>query len=269
MSVSNPRAAAFALLSTEHGTLIVNVNDRCTVSGGGEFGVGSQLLRNSCFDPDQASTLKGLVGLRRHYFGDGVLAIDCGANVGVFTIELARHMKGWGGVISFEAQEFIYYALTGNIAINNCFNARAILAAVGDGDGSMKIPVLDYTTAASFGSLELKPSANEYIGQQVDYSAASMVNVRLMKLDSLRLSRLDLLKIDIEGMEIEALNGAAETISSKKPICYVEVLKSDAMRINAFFAERGYRAFPVGPDCLYAHESDPCIKHIEQNQRAA
>ena len=269
MSVSNPRAAPFALLSTEHGTMIVNVNDRCTVSGGGEFGVASQLLRYSRFDPDQASTLRGLAGLRRHYFGDGVLAVDCGANIGVFTIELARHMKGWGSVISIEAQEFIYYALTGNIAINNCFNARAILAAVGDADGSMSIPVLDYTAAASFGSLELKPSANEYIGQKVDYSEAGMVDVRLMKLDSLRLSRLDLLKIDIEGMEIEALNGAAETISKCKPICYVELLKSDATRINSFFSERGYRVFPVGPDCLYVHDGDPCVKHIELNQRAA
>lgn len=269
MSISNPRAAPFALLSTEHGAMIVNVNDRCTVTGGGEFGVAAQLLRNSRFDPDQATALKGLVGLRRHYFGDGVLAIDCGANVGVFTIELARHMKGWGSVISIEAQEFIYYALTGNIAINNCFNARAILAAVGDGDGSMKIPVLDYTAAASFGSLELKPSAREYIGQTVDYSEAAMVDVRLLRLDSLRLPRLDLLKIDIEGMEIEALSGAAETISNRKPICYVEVLKSDAMRINAFFSEHGYRAFPVGADSLYVHESDPCIKHIELSQRAA
>ena len=269
MSVSNPRAAPFAILNTEHGTMIVNVNDRCTVTGGGEFGVASQLLRNSRFDPDQVTALKGLAALRKHYFADGVLAVDCGANVGVFTIELSKHMKGWGSVISIEAQEFIYYALAGNIAINNCFNARAILAAVGAGNGAMMIPVLDYTASASFGSLELKPTAKEYIGQKVDYSQESMVEVRLMSIDSLCLPRLDLLKIDIEGMEIEALSGGADTISRLKPICYVELLKSDATRINAFFSERGYRAFPVGPDCLYVHDSDPCVKHIELNQRAA
>lgn len=268
MTISNPKAAPFALLSTDHGTMIVNTNDRCQVAGG-EFGVASQLLRNSCFDPEQVVALKGLVTLRRRYFGDGAVAVDCGANIGVFTVELARHMKGWGGVIALEAQEFVYYALTGNIAINNCFNARAILAAVGESDGTMKIPVLDYTAAASFGSLELKPSAKEYIGQKVDYSEASMAQVRLLKLDSLRLHRLDLLKIDIEGMEVEALNGAAETIAARKPICYVEVLKSDPARISAFFAGRGYRAFPVGSDCLYVHDSDPCIKHVELKQQAA
>jgi hypothetical protein len=90
-----------------------------------------------------------------------------------------------------------------------------------------------------------------------------------VRLDSLRLPRLDLLKIDIEGMEVEALNGGAETIANRKPICYVEVLKSDVKSINAFFADRGYCAFPVGSDSLYVHAADPCIKHLELKQSAA
>jgi FkbM family methyltransferase len=77
----------------------------------------------------------GLLTLRRQYYGDGVVAIDCGANIGVFTLEWARAMTGWGSVIAVEAQERIYYALAGNIAINNCFNARAVLAAVADKPG--------------------------------------------------------------------------------------------------------------------------------------
>ena len=49
-----------------------------------------------------------------------------------------------------------FYALAGNIAINNCFNARAINAAVSSTCGTMRIPSLDYRKPASFGSLELK-----------------------------------------------------------------------------------------------------------------
>ena len=263
MNLSNPRAAAFALVTTDHGTMIVNVNDRWKAEDGGEFGVGSQLLRFSRYDLDQVTVLKGLAALRRHYNGDGVQAVDCGANIGVFTIELARHMTGWGRVIAIEAQELIYYALTGNIIINNCLNARALLAAAGETDGSMKIPVLDYTANASFGSLELRRATNESIGQKVDYSETSRVDVRLMTLDSLCLPRLDLLKIDVEGMELEALQGARDVIARLRPICYVELLKSDAAGIHSFFAEHGYRSFPVKNDCLYVHESDPCAKHIE------
>lgn len=263
MNVNNPRPAPFALVTTDHGAMIVNVNDRWRAEGGGEFGVGSQLLRFSRYDLDQVTALKGLAALRRHYCGDGVLALDCGANIGVFTIELARHMTGWGRVIAIEAQELIYYCLAGNIIMNNCLNARAILAAVGEADGSMRIPVLDYTASTSFGSLELKRATSENIGQKVDYSESSMADVRLMRLDSLHLPRLDLIKIDIEGMELEALNGAADTIARLRPICYVELLKSDPARIHAFFTESGYRSFPVKNDCLYVHESDPCAKHIE------
>ena len=55
--------------------------------------------------------LSGHVGKGREdqaviaYFGDGVMAIDCGANVGVHTLEWSRLMYGWGEVIAFEAQE--------------------------------------------------------------------------------------------------------------------------------------------------------------------
>jgi len=45
-------------------------------------------------------------------------------------------MTGWDHVLSFEAQERLYYAVAGNIARNNCFNVKAIHAAVGNTDGS-------------------------------------------------------------------------------------------------------------------------------------
>ena len=99
-----------------------------------------------------------LLKTRRQNFGDGVFAIDCGANIGVHTIEWAQLMYGWGEVISFEAQERIFYALAGNITLNNCFNARAIWAAVGAESGFINVPMPDYFVPSSFGSLEIKKS---------------------------------------------------------------------------------------------------------------
>jgi hypothetical protein len=49
--------------------------------------------------------------LRRQYFKDGVVVIDCGANIGAHTIEWGKRMTGWGSVLAIEAQERIYYAL--------------------------------------------------------------------------------------------------------------------------------------------------------------
>ncbi len=47
--------------------------------------------------------------------------------------------------------------------------------------------------------------ANEFIGQQIDYSEQKLNTVRMLTIDSLNLSRLDLIKIDVERMELEVL----------------------------------------------------------------
>ena len=151
-----PRKIAFVTAATDHGTLIVNRFDYHIVAPNRAYGVGFQLLESGAHDPSEVKMILELLDLRRHYYGNGVVAVDCGANVGVHTIEWAKHMTGWGRVLAIEAQERIYYALAGNIAINNCFNARAIHAAVTSRPGTMKIPTPDYLTPASFGSLELK-----------------------------------------------------------------------------------------------------------------
>src|SRR5258708_5784965 len=152
----NPkRKVAFVLVSTDHGTLIVSRLDYRMVDQTRGFGVGFQILEESAFETGEVDLALSLLELRRKYFGDGVIAIDCGANIGVHAIEWAKKMTGWGSVIAIEAQERIFYALAGNIAINNCFNAKALLAAVSATGGVMRIPSPDYLLPASFGSLEL------------------------------------------------------------------------------------------------------------------
>src|ERR1700745_195159 len=117
----------------------------------------------------------------------------------------------------------IYYALAGNIAINNCFNARAVHAAVTSKPGTMKIPAPNYFAPASFGSLEVKQrAANESIGQAIDYSEHKMTSVPATALDTYQFPRLDLVEMDIEGMELEGLAGAAASIAKHHPILLVE-----------------------------------------------
>ena len=165
------------------------------------FGVGFQILERAAFDPQEVEMAVRLLEFRRKNYGDGVLGIDCGANIGVHTVEWAIAMTGWGSVIAIEAQERLYYALAGNIAINNCFNAIAMNAAVSSEPGIMNIPVPDYFKPSSFGSLELKPRADtEFIGQPIDYG--NTVPVQKISIDALGLPRVDFIKLDVEGMEL-------------------------------------------------------------------
>lgn len=258
----NARPVAFVLVNTNHGSMLVNRFDYRVVNEGG-YGVGYQLLNTSSFDPVEVDTAVQLLNTRRKNFGDGVVAIDCGANVGVHTIEWAQAMHGWGEVIAFEAQERIYYALAGNITLNNCFNAKAILAAVGANKGEMLIPQPNYFLPSSFGSLELKKSnENEYIGQNIDYSDNACVNINVCAIDDLNLGRLDFMKIDIEGMEIEALNGAFNTISKFRPQLIIEKIKSNESAIDKLLRGLDYEIFPMGLNILAIHKDDPVVNQI-------
>jgi FkbM family methyltransferase len=256
-----PRKTAFILASTNHGTMIVNRFDYREVRPGEAYGVGLMLLHNSCYEPEEAAFVTTLLDARRRHYGDGVNVLDIGANVGVFTIEWAKHMTGWGIVLAFEAQERIYHALAGNIAINNCFNARAFWVAVASEQGVIGMPLPDYLEPGSFGSLELRQSEHNLgMGQAIDYSEENLVDVTAVTIDSLSLERLDLMKVDVEGMEMDVLEGARGTIDSLHPILVIEELKTERASLKDYLDSFGYTTFGAGMNVVAVHPDDPTIQ---------
>lgn len=256
------RPIPFILISSNHGSMIINRNDYRMVNENNGYGVGYDLLNTSSFSQEEVELVILLLNKRRISFGDGVVAIDCGANVGVHTIEWSRAMHGWGEVLSFEAQEKIYYALAGNIAINNCLNATARLAAVGDHCATINIPELDYLIPSSFGSFELKESnSNEFIGQEINYKRTQCIP--LVSIDSLNLKRIDFIKIDVEGMEQEVLNGASVSIGENHPIMFIEIIKSKRSMIEEFLITHGYKLFLININILAIHQDDPVLANIK------
>jgi hypothetical protein len=134
----------------------------------------------------------------------------------------------------------------------------------------MKIPVPNYSAAASFGSLELKQrDGAEFIGQAIDYSESKMVEVPTVSLDSLNLARVDLIKIDIEGMEMDALAGAGHCIADLHPILLIETIKSDKSAIAAWLDNLGYTVLDIGINFFAIHADDKCLPHIKMANPAA
>jgi FkbM family methyltransferase len=255
------RRLAFVLASSNHGTMIVNRFDYRMIDAQNGYGVGFQILETASFDPTEVKLAVDLLALRRKHYGDGVVAFDCGANIGVHTVEWAMAMTGWGSVVSIEAQERVYYALAGNIAINNCFNAIAVHGAISSESGVMKIPSPNYFVPSSFGSLELRQrSGNEFIGQPIDYE--NTVNVRKLTLDEFNLPRVDFIKIDVEGMELEALEGAKRSITQSHPIMLIEKIKTDAEKLRAWLKAHGYEVIDAGINMLAIHQSDKTLADV-------
>jgi FkbM family methyltransferase len=266
--MATKRPSPFVILSTNHGTMIVNKNDYHS-SGNGYFGVGFSLMHNSEHEWANVELSDFLLSKIREVSGDNVLAVDCGANIGCLTLTMAKHMHGWGTVLAFEPQRMLFYALAGNVAINNCMNAHVYNIAVGANCEEIVIPELDFYQPGSFGSLEIKEVKNpQDIGQPTDQK---QISVKMITIDSLNLSRLDLLKIDVEGMEFEVLEGAKQTLEKYKPCMIVEYLKNDHQQLIRYLENMGYAIFVSGMDFICIHQSSPVLaffnSQIQQMQK--
>ena len=233
----------FVMVNTDHGAMIVSHLDYCETPDG-SFGIGYKLFEYGAYDPFEVETGIKILDDQRKKFGDGVVVVDGGANIGVMTVAWSRHMRDWGRVIAVEAQERIFYALAGNITLANAFNAIPIHAALGAQSGIIQMPVPDYFSPCSLGSLSLclKPGDLGDTGQVMETKCP----VRVMSIDDMGLERLDLLKLDIEGMEEDALVGAKRTIERCRPVIVCEIIKSNVDRICSMFSGYGYDIADAG-----------------------
>jgi len=151
----------------------------------------------------------------RQLLPPGGVAIDVGANIGAHTIALAKQAGTIGFVIVFKPQRIVFQTLCANLAINSIVNVDAHHAAVGGDQGFVRVPELDYGQRANFGGLSL-------IG------IVEGRRVPLVRLDdTVRIPRLDLIKIDVEGMELDVLRGADQLLQRYRPFLYVENDRAD------------------------------------------
>jgi len=247
------RPQANILVSTEHGTLIVNRNDYRMLDDETGYGVGFQLMNTGQYDMEEINFAKFVLSQRLNDYGAGVVAIDCGANIGVHTIEWSKMLNGVGSVVSFEPQEMVYYQLCGNVAINNCFNVTVYNSAIGDKNEIIQIPKPNYMKPSTFGSMELRQKeGSEDIGQTLE----RMTSVEQVALDNLPLNRVDFIKIDVEGMEFEAIAGARNLIDKHKPQMLIEVIKIDKDKMQVTLEDMGYDVYPFGGNFFAVHKYD-------------
>jgi tetratricopeptide (TPR) repeat protein len=79
--------------------------------------------------------------------------------------------------------------------------------------------------------VEFGPKQVEPLSQERNYNPDSREFVSLITIDSFAYDKIDLMKIDAEGMEIQVLDGAADLIKRSRPIMYIEYLKADQVAL--------------------------------------
>jgi len=139
----------------------------------------------------------------------GDVVLDVGANIGAHTVVFAKRVGPTGRVHAFEPQRIVFQTLCANVALNSITNTFCHNAALGDEPGTIVVPAMDYAQVNNFGGLSLGGSAT---GESVP----------VLTLDGLDLPACRLVKIDVEGMELNVLKGAVKTIERLQPMLYVE-----------------------------------------------
>ena len=171
----------------------------------------------------------------------GQVAVEVGANIGSHTVHLAQLVGPTGRVLAFEPQPLVFSLLSANLVLNEQFHARAIHAALGSAEGSIKVPVLDPRVSQNFGGLSLQGREQ---GEEV----------RQTTLDRHELPSLRLLKIDVEGMECEILLGGEETIARHRPVLYVENDRPEnSARLIGMIRDMDYRLYWHVPALFNPH----------------
>ena len=161
----------------------------------------------------------------------GMTVLDIGANIGVHTVDLSCLVGAAGTVHAFEPQRLIFQVLCANVALNSCTNVFTHNAAVGAASGSLLVPSLDPNGQNNYGGVSL-PGAQQ--GESVP----------LVTIDSLDLRFCHAIKLDVEGMETEALQGAAVTIARCRPFIYVENdREARSAELISLLQSYGYRLY--------------------------
>lgn len=142
----------------------------------------------------------GLTRLLHETLGEGGVVIDAGAHVGFLSILMAREVGAAGHVFAVEPSLENVGFLRRNLAANHVTNVHVLPVAL--------------TSTPGLVSFHLNESSDSYgLFDHPNTATTSIEIVPAMSLDALfgdfDLDRLDLVKIDTEGAEIEVLQGMA------------------------------------------------------------
>lgn len=176
--------------------------------------------------------------------GDWV--IDIGANVGHYTIRLAQLVGEAGRVLAFEPVPETFELLAANLAFVGAHNVSLFNVAVSAHSAVMSLSIPQFPSGlANFYCAGLTTTSPWPHDPQADF------NVLTLALDTLGIPRrVSLVKVDVEGHELRALQGMERLLRRDAPRLIVEGATDD---ICSFLSELDYESlqFPQSPNRVF------------------
>jgi len=181
--------------------------------------------------------------------------IDIGANIGVMTCIMAKKAKI---VFSFEPQKVVFDLLNENLKLNNISNCKTFQNACFSENTDFDIAPQEsqdpfvgdmskgYDHIESIGSISFKKTPNG--------------KVKALRVDGIINSKIDFIKVDAEGGDIDALIGCEKIIKKHKPIILCEYGRESAKAYDrdmkdyiSFASSHKYKITQIDPGNLVMH----------------
>lgn len=144
----------------------------------------------------------------------GAVAFDVGANLGEWSLLMAKSIGPSGKLYSFEPLPFLAEAIDKTLKANGFKQARVIAGAVSNKSGEATL------------SVDYRHTGKSRIGTLESDGETERLAVKTLTLDdfsnSENLERLDFIKIDVEGHEAAVIEGAKDVLSKFRPTLILE-----------------------------------------------
>lgn len=169
-------------------------------------GISKELLVHRTHEPIATSLL-------RETIQEGMVVVDIGSNIGYYLTLAASRVGRSGKVVGIEPAPRNVQLLRRNIELNGLTNVSVVEGAAADRDGD--------------GVLYVSNLSNWHSTLASSQAQRGEVSVKMFKIDtlveSLGLPRVDLIRMDIEGAEIEAVPGMLRTLQTWWPKLVIEL----------------------------------------------
>lgn len=167
-------------------------------------------------------------------YGDSI--IEVGANIGAHSLLISKLIGEKGRLIAIEPTEYALGKLKRNLELNKNISNITVIDKV--------ISNTEYKGKGKFNSDW--STNNLQSPHEIEYYSSTIDNLVL----ECNLSKVDMLKVDVDGYDFKVLRGAAKTIKSFKPIIFIELCeyalkkKNDSVfDIFSYLNSFGYRCF--------------------------
>ena len=179
-----------------------------------------------------------LCALAAEFAKPGNVVWDVGANVGLFTFSAAHHAGPEGRVIAFEPDSWLVQLLRRSVSVQPSSSSPVDVVPVA---------VAHECDLRTF-NLSSRSRATNALSGYGSTDAGGIRETQTVPVVSLdwcakRRPLPDVIKIDVEGAELEVLTGARDLLQIRRPVILCEVSRRNSPEVTALLKDRGYRLY--------------------------